>query len=391
MKPEGPNFKVDVRNVDKEISSTPGPQLVVPVDNARYALNAANSRWGSLLDAFYGTNAGPAFENGAEKGSSYNPVRGARVFKQTHRVLDTYFSLSGGAKYDDVIEFMLGVNRNLECRLRNGKTATLGKCEQFVGYNTTGSQLSQVLLKHNSLHFILVINRNGQAGKSHAAGLNDVIVESAVTAISDFEDSVAAVDAEDKARVYINWTGLMRGDLVENFSKGGKIVSRRLNSDKEFVCPKSGQRFQLPGRVLLLARNVGMHLLTDSILFADTHREVPEGLLDAVVTVLAAKHDLNKSAGSARNSHSGSIYIVKPKQHGPEEVDFHVRVFARIEECFGLPKNVVKLGIMDEERRTTVNLKECIRAAKERCIFINTGFLDRTGDEIHTCFRNGPR
>lgn len=385
--PEGPAFKVDVRNVDPEVSSTPGPQLVVPVDNARYALNAANARWGSLLDALYGTNAGPPEDNGAEKGKSYNPVRGAKVFEQAHGILDQFIPLDG-AKYNDVSKFQLN-GKALECVLKNGKTTTLAKSEQFAGYTASGGALTQVLLKHNSLHVILVIDRDGQAGRTHAAGVNDIVIESAVTAISDCEDSVAAVDAEDKARVYKNWNGLMRGDLSESFVKGGKTQVRRLNPDKEFVDAKSGGKLVLPGRVLLLVRNVGMHLLTDAIKFADSGREVPEGLMDAVITVLAAKHDLNKAAG-ARNSRAGSVYVVKPKQHGPEEVAFNVRVFERVEECFGLARNTVKLGIMDEERRTTVNLKECIRAAKERCIFINTGFLDRTGDEIHTCFRAGP-
>jgi len=388
--PEGPDFTVNVTNVDPEISCTPGPQLVVPVDNARYALNAANARWGSLLDAFYGTNAGPAEENGLEKGKSYNPKRGAKVFELAHQVLDANFPLSGGAKYNDVAKFQLGANKSLEVVLKDGSKQGLAKSEQFTGYNGDASALTEVLLKHNNMHMIIVINPNGQAGSTHAAGVNDIIIESAVTAISDCEDSVAAVDAEDKARVYKNWAGLMKGDLQEKFSKGGKELVRKLNPDRTFVCPKSGGKHTLPGRVVLLVRNVGMHLMTDAVRFADSGRDVPEGLVDACVTVLAALHDLRKPAGAQRNSRAGSMYVVKPKQHGPEEVAFTERVFARIEQCFGLARNTVKLGIMDEERRTTVNLKECIRVARERCIFINTGFLDRTGDEIHTCFRAGP-
>ena len=394
--PSGPDFRVDVRNVDPEISRTPGPQLVVPVDNARYALNAANARWGSLLDAFYGTNAGPSEENGCEKGSSYNPKRGAKVFELAHAVLDANAPLGGGAKYNDVARFALGAGGALEATLKSRAVVGLTKPEQLVGYTLKAGaggrerELEQVLLRHNSLHLLLVIDREGAAGRGHAAGVNDIVIESAVTAIADCEDSVAAVDAEDKAKVYKHWAGLMKGTLEDKFSKGDKQLVRRLAEDKVFVCARTGGQLVLPGRVVLLVRNVGLHLLTDMVLFAASGREVPEGLVDAVITTLGAMHDLRRGAGAQRNSRTGSMYVVKPKQHGPEEVAFTERVFARVEQCFGLARNTVKLGIMDEERRTTVNLKECIRAARERCIFINTGFLDRTGDEIHTCFRAGP-
>jgi len=391
LAPEGAPFKVQVNNVDPEISSTPAPQLVVPVDNARYALNAANSRWGSLLDAFYGTNAGPEESAGLEKGKSYNPARGAKVFEQAHAYMDQFFPLADGAKFDDVTKFALGAGgKGLALTLKNGKTVSLAKGEQFVGYNKNGSELSEVFLKHNNLHFLLAINPSGAAGKGHAAGVNDIIIEAASTAIADCEDSVAAVDAEDKARVYKNWAGLMRGDLSESFQKGGKTLVRKLNPDKTFVCASTGAQKTVPGRVVLLVRNVGMHLLTDAVRFAKTGRDVPEGLVDAVITVLAALHDLKKPQGALRNSRAGSVYVVKPKQAGIEEVAFHERVFSRVEECLGIARNTVKLGLMDEERRTTVNLKECIRAIQNRCIFINTGFLDRTGSEIHTCFRAGP-
>jgi len=386
--PEGPAFKVETQNVDIEIASTPGPQLVVPVDKARFALNAANARWGSLLDAYYGTDAGPPETDGATKKGPYNPIRGAKVFEYAHAFLDEHFALSN-AKYNDVKEFRLA-GKSLEAVLKNNKVAGLAKSEQFVGYSSGGKGLSSVLLKNNGLHCEIQIDATSQSGSTHAAGVKDIVLESAITAIADFEDSVAAVDAEDKAVVYSNWCGLMKSTLEEKFSKDGKVVVRRLNPDKKFTSPKTSAEFTLPGRVVLLVRNVGIHMYTDAVKFADTNRDVPEGLVDAMISTLGSLHDLKNPTKEYHNSRTGSMYVVKPKQHGPEEVAYTVRMFGRVEEELGLARNTIKVGIMDEERRTTVNLKECIRAAKERCIFINTGFLDRTGDEIHTSFRLGP-
>lgn len=389
--PEGPDFKVDTKNVDPEIATIAGPQLVVPVDKARFALNAANARWGSLLDAFYGTDAGPPETNGAEKGKQYNPVRGARVFEYSHEFLDKYFPLSGGAKFNDVSAFKLN-GSSLSMELKNKKTATLQDSTKFVGYNLAADKsLSCVLLKNNGLHVELLIDRNDSVGSTHAAGLKDIVLEAAVTAIADFEDSVAAVDAEDKSVIYSNWTGLMRGDLQDKFMKGGSEVHRVLNKDKTYLAAKDGSEFVLPGRVVFLVRNVGLHMYTDAVKFADTGRLAPEGLLDLMITALSSLHDIgpNKSSKPFLNSRTGSVYIVKPKQHGPEEVAFTVKTFERAEQLMGLAQNTLKMGIMDEERRTTVNLKECIRQAKSRCIFINTGFMDRTGDEFHTSFHGG--
>lgn len=389
--PEGPDFKVDTTNVDAEIATIAGPQLVVPVDKARFALNAANARWGSLLDAFYGTDAGPPETGGAEKGKEYNPVRGARVFEYSHEFLDKYFPLSDGAKFNDISAFKLN-GSSLSMELKNKKTAALKDPSKFVGYNLAADKsLSCVLLKNNGLHVELLIDRNDSVGSTHAAGLKDIVLESAVTAIADFEDSVAAVDAEDKSVIYSNWTGLMRGDLQDKFMKGGAEVHRVLNKDKTYLSAKDGSQFILPGRVVFLVRNVGLHMYTDAVKFADTGRLVPEGLLDLMITALSSLHDIgpNKSSKPFLNSRTGSVYIVKPKQHGPEEVAFTVKTFERAEQLIGLKPNTLKMGIMDEERRTTVNLKECIRQAKSRCIFINTGFMDRTGDEFHTSFHGG--
>lgn len=394
--PVGPRFEVDTTNVDDAISITPGPQLVVPVDNARYALNAANARWGSLLDAFYGTNAGPPETNGAEKGKSYNPVRGARVFEYVHKFLDTYFPLKQGS-HNDATAYKVQ-EKNLSVKLNNGATTLLRDSAKFVGYNLNPEGVAKdILLKNNGLHVHLVIDRSSSVGKAHSAGVKDVLLESAVSAICDCEDSVAAVDAEDKCQVYRNWTGLMKGTLEERFTKGGKTVTRKLARDKTFVSPSKALPYpaqvNLPGRACLLVRNVGMHLMTDMIL-DKAGRQVPEGLIDAMITALAALHDLkpgsSKKPLDLLNSRSGSMYIVKPKLHGPEEVAFTVELFERVEQELGMPNNSIKMGIMDEERRTTVNLYECIRQAKNRCIFINTGFLDRTGDEIHTSFYAGP-
>lgn len=389
--PEGADFALETTNVDPEIASTPGPQLVVPVDNARYALNAANARWGSLLDAFYGTDAGPPESPGLEKGSSYNPARGAKVFELAHAFLDEHFALAGGAKYGEAAKFQLA-GKALEVQLASGKKVGLAQPAKFVGFLSTpagasgAAGLSSVLLKNNGLHAEIQVDAASPVGQTHQAGVKDIVIESAITAIADCEDSVAAVDAEDKARVYRHWAGLMKGTLEEKFSKGSKTMTRRLNDDKTFTDAATGGALVLPGRVVLLVRNVGIHLYSDAIKMADSGQLVPETLLDAMVTSLAAMHDLKLR----RNSRAGSVYIVKPKLHGVEEVDYTVRMFSMVEQELGIPANALKMGIMDEERRTSVNLKECMRAAKQRCIFVNTGFLDRTGDEIHTSFRLGP-
>mmetsp|Transcript_582 Transcript_582/g.1502 ORF Transcript_582/g.1502 Transcript_582/m.1502 type:complete len:732 (-) Transcript_582:293-2488(-) len=385
--PEGSSFKVSTERVDPEISVTPGPQLVVPVDNARYALNAANARWGSLLDAFYGTDAGPPETDGAEKGKGYNPVRGAKVFEYTHAFLDETFPLTNGAKFGDVKEFRLN-GQKLELVLKSNKTAALSKPEKFVGYAKSASGLSSVVLRNNNLHVVIEIDANSEVGKGHAAGVKDVVLESALTAICDMEDSVAAVDAEDKAHVYSNWCGLMRGDLEEKFSKNGKTLTRKMNPDRVYTKP-DGSELVLPGRTVLLVRNVGLHLTNDFVLFADTNQPVPENIVDCYVAALAGLHDIKKTSG-AKNSRAGSVNIVRPKLHGPEEVAMVNSMFDRVEQMLGMAPNTLKIGVMDEERRTSANLKECIREVKERCIFINTGFLDRTGDEIHTSFRLGP-
>jgi malate synthase len=382
--PEGRPFEVTTANVDPEIATLAGPQLVVPVDNARYALNAANARWGSLYDALYGTNVIPE-DNGAEKGSGYNAVRGERVIAKANEVLDQAAPLSS-AKWADVTGIDVKGNR-LTLRLRDGRETTLANAEQFVGLRRARNQLTNVLLRHNGLHIDVAIDKTHPIGKQHAAGIKDVVLESALTTIMDCEDSVAAVDAADKAVVYRNWCGIMRGTLTANVAKGAGTIERRLNPDREYV-GADGAAFSLPGRSLLLVRHVGSHLLTDAVTDA-AGQPTTETFLDCVLTTLAALHDI-KSKSSVRNSRTGSLYIVKPKHHGPEEVALSVELFATVERAFGLPANTLKIGIMDEERRTTVNLKECIRAAKDRIIFINTGFLDRTGDELHTHMEAGP-
>jgi len=388
--PEGPAFQVETVNVDPEVCATPGPQLVVPVDNARYALNAANARWGSLLDALYGTDAGPAETPGLEKGKGYNPKRGDAVFKQAHAFLDDYFPLAEGAKYADVVALNVSAPGSFTVTLKSKSAPTrLQNDAQFVGSTVSNNnELKSVLLVHNALHVELVIDRSTPSGKTHPAGLSDVLLESAVTAIADCEDSVAAVDAQDKAKVYRNWTGLMKGTLSEKLSA---TETRSLRPDKTYRA-RDGAQKALKGRALLFVRNVGLHMYTDMVRFAHNDAEVPEGLVDIMVTAAAARHDV-ASASKPRdllNSRTGSMYLVKPKMHGPEEVAFTVEVLGRVERELQLKPDTIKLGIMDEERRTTVNLKECIRQAKTRAIFINTGFLDRTGDEIHTSFAAGP-
>ena len=381
--PVGPEFRVTTANVDAEIASLAGPQLVVPVDNPRYALNAANARWGSLYDALYGTNVIPE-EPGAEKGRGYNPVRGLRVIARANQFLDEAVPLAD-AQWQSVTGFDIG--RVLGITLAGGQKTGLVNANQFVGFRRNGTAVTNVLLRNHGLHIDLVIDPSHPIGKQHPAGVKDVVLESALTTIMDCEDSVAAVDAADKTVVYRNWCGIMRGTLQAAFTKGSTTVQRSLTPDREYS-GADGTPLTLPGRSVLLVRHVGSHMTTDAVTDA-AGQSIPETFLDCVITTLAALHDL-RSKGSIRNSRAGSMYIVKPKQHGPAEVALSVELFAATEKAFGLPANTLKIGIMDEERRTTVNLKECIRASRERVIFINTGFLDRTGDEMHTHMEAGP-
>ncbi|WP_313421542.1 malate synthase G [Moraxella sp. CTOTU49803] len=384
--PEGDDFLVETQNVDDEIAHIAGPQLVVPVRNARYALNAANARWGSLYDALYGTDVIDE-TNGAEKGKGYNPVRGAEVVKYAKNFLDANFALAEG-KYADVTGFKVEDGKLVI--LQGDKTTSLAQSEKFAGFLGDAANPTGILLKNNGLHAEIQIDPSSHVGKDDPAGIKDVLMEAAVTTIQDCEDSVAAVDAEEKVEVYRNWFGLMKGDLIDTFEKNGKQTTRTMNPDREYTAPDGG-KITLHGRSVMLIRNVG-HLMTNPAILVDfegKQEEIYEGIMDALITPLCSLPDI-LGKNSLSNSRTGSMYIVKPKMHGPEEVQFTVDLFSAVEKALDLPENTLKVGIMDEERRTTVNLKECIRVAKNRVIFINTGFMDRTGDEMHTSMKAGP-
>ena len=378
------DVEIETTNVDAEISTIAGAQLVVPVMNARFALNAANARWGSLYDALYGTDM-ISEDDGAERGGAYNPVRGDKVIEFSKNFMNENFPLSDGT-YQEIAAFQIA-NGNLEITLKDQTKVTLADNDKFVGYSGDIENPKGILMKNNNLHVEVQIDREDSVGKDDLAGIKDILVESAVTTIQDCEDSVAAVDGEDKTTVYSNWLGLMQGNLEETFDKGGKAMTRKLNPDRDYSNPE-GAGFTLPGRSTMLVRNVGHLMTTPAILDAEGN-EIFEGIMDAMFTITIAKHDL-LSDGTFKNSRTGSIYIVKPKMHGPEEVQLTCDLFGAVEKAVGLNPLTAKIGIMDEERRTTINLKECIKAAKDRVIFINTGFLDRTGDEIHTSMEAGP-
>jgi malate synthase len=384
LQAEGPDFAIDTEQVDDEIARIAGPQLVVPVSNARYALNAANARWGSLFDALYGTDVIPESDGAGRKGA-FNPVRGARVIAYAKAFLDAAAPLCDGS-YIDAIAYSIKAGQ-LAVTLSSGARTGLRDPAQFKGHQDEDGRIRSLLLANNGLHIEIHFSTDHPIHELHPTGIRDIYLEAAITTIMDCEDSVAAVDAEDKVAVYRNWLGLMKGELASSFTKNGKTVSRSLNPERRYLGP-DGQPFEIPGRSLMLVRNVG-HLMTTDAVLDQNRSEIFEGLLDGFITSYCAVHDLNGNS-PLRNSRSGSLYIVKPKQHGPDEVAFTAGLFARIEAVLKLPRNTLKIGIMDEERRTTLNLKECIRAARERLIFINTGFLDRTGDEIHTSMEAGP-
>ena len=373
---EKDDFNIETANVDDEIATIAGPQLVVPVDNARYALNAANARWGSLYDALYGTDVIPG-----DKGKGFNEERAQKVVVYVRKFLDESFPLDNGS-WNKISE--IKVKDNDIVFLEGKKEIYLKNKDQFIGYNGEKEKLTSVLLKNNNLHIDIIIDPNHYIGKLDKASISDFIVESALSTIIDNEDSVAAVDAEDKIKCYRNWLGLMKGDLTANMEKNGKKFVRKLNPDRTYIS-KDGKKITLHGRALLLNRNVG-HLMTNPAILLKDGTEIPEGIMDAFMATLCALHDFKNK----NNSRTGSVYIVKPKMHGPEEVAFTNTLFGKVEEALGIKKYSIKVGIMDEERRTTVNLKECIRQVKNRIVFINTGFLDRTGDEMHTSFEAGP-